>query len=144
MRSEERATFAARPERVWDVLADWRRYPEWMPDVAWVRAAGPDREAGLVLLVRTKVFGIPAATDVVQVTRWEPPRLLAVRHGGIVRGPAEWVLQPEETGTRFTWREDLTMAPPVAGEIALRLYWPWQRRMFRRSIENLRRLVDGP
>jgi hypothetical protein len=131
---------------VWAVLADWRRYPEWMPDVAWVRALGPGREANLVLLIRTRVFGVPVANDVMRVTAWEPPTRLGILHQGVVHGPAEWRLEPGDGGrsTRFRWDESVTMKPPILGEMALRIYWPWQRRMFRRSIENLRRLVERP
>jgi hypothetical protein len=136
MRSEDRATFRAPPERVWAVLAEWRRYPQWMPDVAWVRPLGPGREANLVLLVRTRVFGVPVANDVMRVTAWEPPHRLGILHEGVVRGPAEWRLEALDGDrfTRLTWAEDVTMWPPVMGEAALRIYWPWQRRMFRRSI----------
>jgi carbon monoxide dehydrogenase subunit G len=147
MRSEEVALFRAPPEAVWAVLADWERYAEWMPDVAWVRRIGPPDEPGpgLTLLVRTKVFGVAVAADRMRVTAWEPPSLLGIQHTGIVRGPAEWRLAPVESErTRFTWWEDITMPPRVVGELALRAYWPWQRRMFRRSIENLRHLVERP
>jgi len=136
--------FRATPERVWAVLADWPRYPQWMPDVAWVRPLGPERELGLRLLVRTKVFGVPLASDTMRVTAWEPPTRLGIEHLGVVRGPAEWRLEPVQDGTRFVWQEDVTMPPPVLGELALRVYWPWQRRMFRRSLTNLRRLVEEP
>jgi carbon monoxide dehydrogenase subunit G len=141
LRSEDVATFAAHPDRVWSVLADWRRYPDWMPDVAWVRPLGPERALGLRLLVRTRVFGLPIASDVMLVTDWDPPRRLAIEHQGVVRGPAEWRLDPVGGGTRLTWAEEVRMRPAVLGELALRVYWPWQRFMFRRSLRNLGRLV---
>jgi Polyketide cyclase / dehydrase and lipid transport len=146
VKSEDRAILHAPAQRVWAVLAEWRRYPEWMPDVAWVRSLGPGREAALKLLVRTRVFGFPVANDIMRVTAWEPPTKLAILHEGVVRGPAEWLLKPVDGGrsTRFTWAEDVTMWPPYLGELGLRIYWPWQRRMFRRSIENVRRLVERP
>jgi carbon monoxide dehydrogenase subunit G len=145
VKSEDTATFDAPPDRVWRILADWRRYPSWMPDVAWVRhLGGPEDGEGMRLKVRTKVFGVPAANDVMMVTAWEPGRRMAIRHQGVVRGPAEWRLDPVGEGTRFTWWEEVTMPPGRLGELALRIYWPWQRRMFRRSIENLRRLAEGP
>jgi hypothetical protein len=145
VRSEDSATFRAPPERVWAVLAEWRRYPNWMPDVAWVRPLGTGRQDNLVLLVRTRVFGLPVANDVLRVSAWEPPHRMAIVHQGLVRGTGEWRLQPLDGGrfTRFTWLEDVTAQPPILGEAALRVYWPWQRRMFRRSIENLRLLVQG-
>ena len=127
----------APPGRVWEVLADWERYPDWMPDVTWVRPLGPERALGLRLAVRTRVFGVPAVTDTLRVTAWEPPRRMAIVHEGVVRGLAEWLVEPDVEGSTFTWTEDLRMRPPVPGELALRLYGPILRWTFARSIRNL-------
>jgi hypothetical protein len=115
-----------------------------MPDIARIAVVGPDRELGARLEVRTKVFGIPAATDVVRVTTWDPARRLGVDHVGVVVGTGEWELEAiDAERTRFTWTEDIRMMPPVVGALALWLYSPWQRWMLRRSIGNLRRLVEA-
>jgi carbon monoxide dehydrogenase subunit G len=134
----------APPDHVWEVLADWRRYAEWMPDVAWVRLRGPERDVGLELDVKTKVFGlVPLVTDRIRVTAWEPPRRMAVAHLGLVYGAAEWRLEPAEGGTRFWWREDVHMRPGRLGDLALTVYWPFQRMLFRRSMRNVRRRAEA-
>ena len=146
VRFHETASFAAVPSRVWTVLADWEGQALWMPDVAWMRLLGSEREQGARLQVRTRVFGFRAATDLVQVTTWEPPHRLRIAHLGMVVGTGEWRLEATGPGgsyTRFTWIEDLRMPPPVLGSLALRAYAPWQRAMLRRSIRNLGRLVEG-
>lgn len=143
MRFEERAVLRAEPTRVWGLLSDWERQASWMPDVAWIRVVGSERELGARLQVKTKVFGIPLATDEVRVTAWEPPTRLAVDHVGVVVGVGEWHLEPTGDGTRFTWFEDFRMPPPVLGDIALRIYAPFQRAMLRRSIRNLKRLAES-
>jgi len=144
MRFQERAVLPATPERAWTVLVDWERQSAWMPDVVWVRLAGPERGLGARLWVRTKVFGIPAVTDLVRVTAWQPPRIVAVEHEGPVRGLGEWRLEALAGGrTGFTWTEEIRLPVPVLGEIALWLYSPWQRRMLRRSIRNLSLLVEA-
>jgi carbon monoxide dehydrogenase subunit G len=143
MRFEERAVFRASPERVWTVLSDWEGQVAWMPDVAWIRLLGPEREMGARLAVKTKVFGIPFATDELRVTAWEPARRLGLDHVGVVRGVGEWLLEPVAGGTRFTWREEFRMPPPVVGDLALWIYSPVQRWMLRRSISNLGRLVEA-
>ena len=142
MRIEERADLKASPERVWAVLADLEAQASWMPDVAWIRLIGPQRELGARLRVKTRVFGIPLATDSVRVTAWEPPRRLAVEHRGAVVGSGEWRLEPRGGGTRFIWSESLRMPPPLLGDLALWAYLPFQRLMLRRSIANLRRMVE--
>jgi carbon monoxide dehydrogenase subunit G len=142
MKFQEESFFEADPQRVWAVLSDWERQATWMPDVAWIRIVGPGRELDAHLQVRTKVFGIPFATDTVRVTAWDPPMRLAVEHVGVVVGAGEWRLEPTEGGTRFTWFESFRMPPPVLGDLGLWLYSPFQRRMLRRSIRNLKRLVE--
>jgi carbon monoxide dehydrogenase subunit G len=141
----EAALIRARPERIWDVLIDWERQASWMPDVAWIRVVGPDRALGTRLAVKTKVFGVPLTTDLIRVTVWEPPRRLGVRHEGVVKGRGEWRLLPEASHrlTRFTWIEEISLPPGRLGDAAFGVYAPVQRRMLRRSIRNLRGLVEG-
>jgi len=143
VRFEIKEYLRATPERVWEVLSDWERQATWMPDVSWIRVVGSDRELGARLEVRTKVFGVPLATDQVRVTAWEPPSRLAVEHIGVVVGVGEWRLEPVEGGTRFTWHESFRMPPPVLGGMALWVYSPFQRFMLRRSVRNLKRLVES-
>ena len=138
----------APPERVWRVLADWGRYPEWMPDIAWVRMVrGPSSTTspvGMELEVRTRLFGlVPAVTDRMRIEVWEPPVLLGIHHRGVVRGTAEWRLQPVGGGTRFLWREDVRLPIPLFGGVALAAYWPVQRWLFRRSLRALARLAES-
>jgi carbon monoxide dehydrogenase subunit G len=144
MRFEQATVIGAPPERLWSVVSDWERQASWMPDVSRIDVRGPERELGASMAVRTKVFGIPAATDLVRVTVWEPPQRLVVDHVGVVTGTGEWRFEPlNERSTRFTWVEDIRMMPPVLGSIALWLYAPWQRWMLRRSIRNLKRIAES-
>ena len=143
MRLRERALIRAAPERVWAVLVDWERQASWMPDVAWMRVVGDERELGARLEVRTKVLGIPATTDVIKVMVWEPPRRLGIVHEGFVRGRGAWLLDPAAEGTRFTWIVELRMWPPFLGEAELEVYRPIQGAMMQRSIRNLGRLVES-
>jgi carbon monoxide dehydrogenase subunit G len=132
----------ASPERVWRVLTDWDRQESWMPDVAWIRVIGPEREMNARVAVRTKVFGIPFVTDKLKVVWWEPPRRLVVRHLGLVRGTGEWRLDRTGDRTRFSWTEDLTLDVPLVGDLALHVYGPGLRWVHRRAIANLRRKVE--
>jgi carbon monoxide dehydrogenase subunit G len=133
------ATITATPEKVWAVASDWERYPRWMPDVASVRRVAGEPGVGLELDVRTKILGLPLVTDRMTVREWEPPRVIGIEHHGIVSGPARWVLLPERGGaaTRLLWTEDIHMPPPVLGELALRIYAPVLRVIFRKSMRNL-------
>jgi Polyketide cyclase / dehydrase and lipid transport len=124
---------------VWARLLQWERQPEWMVDAASVQVLG-DRRAGpgVQVAVRTKVFGIAALTDVLEVGEWDPPRRLVMVRRGFVRGRGEWRLEPAvDGGTRFTWEERLRAPIPILGELALAAYRPLMRRLMQRSLSNL-------
>jgi hypothetical protein len=142
MRIRHEVVLGASPVAVWSVLSDWERQASWMPDVAWLRVVGSDRGAGARLRVRTRVFGVPAVTDELVVTGWLPPSRLAVEHRGLVRGRGEWRLQPFGAGTRLTWLEELSLPVPALGEAALQAYRPVQSALLRRSLANLRTIVE--
>jgi carbon monoxide dehydrogenase subunit G len=140
LRAEQ--SMRATPDDVWEVLADWERQADWMPDVAWMRVTGPTRELGARILARTRVLGVPATTDVLEVVVWDPPRLLRVAHRGFVTGWGEWRLVAGQGGTTlFIWDEHLTLPLGPLGELALQVYAPVQRAMLRRSLRNLAALV---
>ena len=132
----------APPEEVWDVLTDWEGQAAWMPDVAWIRVLGSERDLNARLAVRTKVLGVPLLTDSVHVVVWQPPRRLVVRHVGLVRGTGEWLLDRRGQRTWFRWTEDLALPIPVVGALVLRVYRPVLRWTFRRSVRNLRLEVE--
>jgi carbon monoxide dehydrogenase subunit G len=142
MRFERTTSLPAPAERVWEVLADWERYPKWMPDVSWVRRLGEEEGTGMRLAVRTKILGIPLVTDELLITAWDPPSHMGVYHEGLVRGAAEWRLEAAEGATLFTWIEDLRMPPPLLGAFALFLYSPVLRWNFGRSMRKLSERVS--
>src|SRR5437764_4445931 len=78
--------------------------------------------------------------------RWEPPRRLVLRHGGLVAGEGTWALTPEPDGTRFDWTEDVRLRVPVVGGAAAWLYAPVLRWLMRRGARGLRGAViaSGP
>lgn len=128
-------------EAAWAHLVRWERQAAWMADADDVRVLGPAREGvGVRVAVRTRVLNVPAFTEVLEVVRWEPPRLLQIAHTGFVRGAGEWRLDPlGSAGTRFTWVEEVRLPVPLLGEAALRVYAPFLRRLMWRSIDGLSR-----
>jgi hypothetical protein len=141
MRVEARARLPAAPEQAWKFLLMWERQPEWMVDAASVRIIGHWREGvGTRVAVKTRILGIPAFTETLEVTVWEPPTRLVMAHGGMLRGMGEWRLEGTESDdTLFRWIENVRLSVPILGEAALRVYRPIMRRLMRRSLENLSR-----
>lgn len=124
------------------MLVDWERQPRWMGDADRVEVSAGLREgAGVRLSVRTRILGVPAFTEPIEVAGWAPPERLEVRHGGPVTGSGAWALEGIDTGTRLTWTEDVRLAVPVIGEFAARLYAPVMRWLMGRTLAALRRYL---
>jgi polyketide cyclase/dehydrase/lipid transport protein len=142
MRISVETSLPCPPGEAWAILLDWERQSDWMLDADRVEVVGDRREGvGVRLLVRTRILGLPAFTEPMEVIAWDPPRRLAVRHGAIVVGEGTWVLDPEQGATRFTWTEDVRLGVPIVGELAALAYAPILRRLMRRAAAGLRRRV---
>jgi hypothetical protein len=116
-----------------------------MVDVRRLEIVTPARSGvGVVMRVRSELFGLPVVRDVMEITRWEPPHRLDVRHRGQFHGSGSFVLEASGDGTLFTWSEEV--APPlgVLGEVAFALVIrPHLGRVFSRSLDNLRFLAEA-
>jgi hypothetical protein len=135
------------PEEAWAILLAWERQADWMLDADRVEVVSQEREGvGVRLAVRTRILGLPAFTEAMEVTGWDPPRRLVLRHGGLVAGEGTWTLTPEPGGTRFGWTEDVRLRVPVVGGAAAWLYAPVLRWLMRRGARGLREAViaSGP
>jgi uncharacterized protein YndB with AHSA1/START domain len=134
-------------EEAWAVLVAWERQAGWLLDADRVQVVSSAREGvGVRLAVRTRLFGVPAFTEPIEVTGWEPPHRLTIRHGGPVAGEGAWELAAVPGGTRFTWTEEVELAVPVLGGAAGRIYAPLLRVLMRRALAGLRASViaSGP
>ncbi|HTG47383.1 MAG TPA: SRPBCC family protein [Actinomycetota bacterium] len=142
MRAERSIDLPVPPEEAWAVLVDWERQGDWMLDADAVRVVSEHREGvGVRLAVRTRVLGVLVFTEPIEVTAWEPPVRLAIRHGSVVRGAGEWLLRAVPGGTRFTWTEDVRLrVPGIGGALALP-YRPVLGALMGRSVARLRAAV---
>jgi polyketide cyclase/dehydrase/lipid transport protein len=113
-----------------------------MLDADRVEVVSPRREGvGVRLEVRTRVLGLPAFTEPMEVTGWDPPHRLTIKHGSLVAGSGTWMLAPADGGTRFVWSEDIRLRVPFGGELAAVLYRPVMRWLMSRAQRGLRRHV---
>jgi carbon monoxide dehydrogenase subunit G len=130
------------PAAAWAVLMDWERQADWMLDADAVAVVSEQREGvGVRLAVQTRIAGLPAFTEPIEVVGWDPPRRLEIRHGSLVAGTGVWTLEPVLGGTRFTWSEEIRLAVPVVGELAARAYTPVMAVLMRRALAGLHRHV---
>ena len=147
MRIDRTIVLPIPPEDAWAVLVDGERQADWMLDADRVDVVSPVREGvGVRLAVRTRLAGIPAFTEPMEVSAWEPPHRLEIRHGGPVAGTGTWTLTATAGGTRFGWTEEVRLRIPVVGEAAARCYRPVMGVLMRRAMAGLRRhvIATGP
>jgi hypothetical protein len=79
-----------------------------------------------------------------EVTRWEPPRRVDVRHlGRVVRGTGTFTVSPAPGGAWFTWIEDLDLPLGAPGRLGFFLLRPAVILMLRRNLARLARRVEA-
>jgi len=135
---------AAPPERVWEILADLEHQGAWMVDLrSLVIVSEQKRGEGAVMHVTSDLFGLPIVKDVMAITAWEPPYRMDVEHRGQFHGTGQFLLERVENGTIFTWVEDFRPPLGALGEFSFAIVVrPHLRRVFARSMDNVRRLAE--
>jgi len=139
---EERVAVAAPPEAVFAAVADWEGQSAWVAFTTVTAGGGPHR-VGERLVAVTKVAGV-GFSDPMEVTRWEPPRRIDVRHHGrVLRGTGTFLVEPAPGGAWFVWSEDLDLPLGAAGRLGFVVVGPAFRLMLRRSLRRLARMVES-
>jgi hypothetical protein len=122
------------------------RHVEWMHDAVAIRFSGEQRRGvGTTFACDTKVGPI-RLVDQMEITQWEPPAVMGVRHTGVVTGSGRFTLVPIDLGrrTRFTWSEDLSFPWWLGGRVGERLGGRLvMRTIWRRNLRELERLVSA-
>lgn len=147
MRVERGIELPVPPAEAWSILTDWERQADWMLDADRIDVRSARREGvGVRLVVRTRVLGVLAFDEPIEVIAWEPPARLGIRHGSVVVGVGVWILDATQDGTAFWWSEEVRLRVPLVGELAARLYQPVLRWLMGRSLAALRRhlIAIGP
>lgn len=124
----------APPAMVWDVVTDFAAYGDWMPLTRMrVDPGGPRLGWGFAGLSGLGRIGF---TDSMLVTAWAPPGddgrgcFRIVKTGWLLGGWAEVRVEPDGSGTRLDWHEDVVVRPlpfkrlfaPVLTRASDRLY----------------------
>jgi uncharacterized protein YndB with AHSA1/START domain len=138
-------TIAAPPERVWEEIADISSHVRWMEDAVAIRFTSPAHDGvGATFDCDTRI-GPLRLTDRMEVTAWDPPRVMGIRHVGLVGGSGRFLLEPVPTGTRFVWDEHLVFPLWMGGGAGGRLAAPVLARVWRGNLANLKtRVEQGP
>jgi uncharacterized protein YndB with AHSA1/START domain len=139
------AEFDAPPATVWRVIEPIERHVEWMTDARSIRFATSQRRGVGTRFTCQTAIGPFRVDDRMEITDWEPERVMGVRHHGLVTGTGQFVLAPLDDGvrTRFAWREELRFPWWLGGPVAARLGGTAVlRRVWRGNLERLKPLVE--
>jgi Polyketide cyclase / dehydrase and lipid transport len=132
----------APPERVFAALVDWETQGQWMLGTR-VESQGSAAGAGGRLSAFTGV-GRVGFLDTMEITEWEPPRLVRVRHTGeVVRGDGVFeVLALPDGRSRFVWREELDLPLGALGRLGYAVVRPVFAAGVDRSLRRFAALVE--
>ena len=133
----------ATPARVWEVVEPIEEHTQWMADAVAIRFVNDQRRGvDTKFLCDTKVGPI-RLTDHMEITAWEPERLMGVTHTGVVTGTGQFTIEPAATAghSNFTWSEELhfpwwlggAVGEVIGGSLVMKTIW-------RRNLKKLRAL----
>lgn len=130
----------APPAQVWADIEDIGSHVEWMADAVAIRFLSAQTSgAGTRFECDTKI-GPFTLTDVMEITKWVPGKVMGVRHSGVVSGTGRFTLKKLRGGrTRFQWNEKLVYPVWMGGPVGAFVSKPVLRWVWRR---NLARLAD--
>jgi uncharacterized membrane protein len=129
-------------ERVWDMLADIDRQPEWMTEMKSLRVLtdGPIG-VGTEAEAEVRILGI-TVVDPVTITEFDPPMRYAIRHDGQFTGTGVISLESgaDLTTTIVRWEEQLS--PPVLPHLGALVMTPALGAIFQADLERFKELVE--
>jgi uncharacterized membrane protein len=129
-------------ERVWAMLADIDRQPEWMTEMKSVRVLTPGPiGVGTECEAQVRILGI-TVTDPVTITAFDPPMHYAIRHDGAFKGTGTIELESgaDLTTTIVRWKEQLS--PPVLSHLGALAMTPALGAIFQADLARFKELVE--
>jgi hypothetical protein len=128
---------AASPARVWTILSDVERWPEWTASMTRVERL--DRNPiGVGSRIRVKQPKL--ATAVFDVTSWTPERGFDwITRNPAVTAVANHIIEPADPGCRVTL--SVTFSGPLSALVAW-LYGGLTERYIRMEAEGLKRIAE--
>ncbi|MCX7621132.1 MAG: SRPBCC family protein [Acidimicrobiales bacterium] len=128
---------------VWSHIADIEGHVVWMRDAESIRFKSLRRTGrGTMFECRTRV-GPFRTIDVMEVTKWRPPRVLGVRHTGLVTGTGAFRLRSRgRQRTKVIWEERLRFPWRFGGPLGAAVASPVLRRLWRGNLEALKHHIE--
>lgn len=130
-------------DEAWSFLEQIERHGDWMDDLVSIEFL-TEQTRGAGVRARGKVKTGPLrVSDSIEVTEWEPPRALAIRHAGKVKGWGLFELIPLGNETCFRWTEELHFPWFLGWRVGELFGRPILKGIFRKDAENFRELFES-
>ncbi len=131
------------PTEVWSYLRDISSHVDWMADATEIRFTTEQTEGvGTAFECDTKIGPIKL-TDLMTITSWVDEAEMGVRHEGVVTGVGEFHLSPTPTGSRFSWREELSFPIWLGGPIGEIVAKPILTAVWKRNLKRLKGRLES-
>lgn len=134
----------APPKAVWAAVEDIASHTDWMLDAVAIRFVDDQRQGvGTTFDCDTRL-GPFRLTDRMTVTEWRAGKTMGVDHTGLVTGSGRFTVKKARRGrTRFAWDERLRFPWWFGGPIGALASKPVLTAVWRRSLRNLKQLVEA-
>ena len=145
MRVAQKLVIEAPRATIWEVISDGKRYPDFMADAELWDVVG-DQASGLGArwAIRLRVGSAPVG-GLVEVTEFDVPANLAFNAITGVATRGRWRLRERRPGlTEVEFRLNYQSPGGLLGLVADRVSGPLVARILKRSLRNLRDLLEGP
>jgi hypothetical protein len=142
------ADYDVTPDALWAAIEHVDTHVEWMADAETIRFVTEQTEGVGTRFECVTRFGPFKVTDRMEITEWEPGRVMGVAHTGVVTGHGRFTIEPLAGGarSRFTWEETLRfpwwlggpLGSAFGGKTVLRQMWQGNLRRLRPLVEQPR------
>jgi hypothetical protein len=129
---------------VWAAIERIESHVSWMADADAIRFEGEQRQGVGTRFVCDTRIGPLRVADRMEVTAWEPGRLMGVRHQGVVTGTGRFTLTAAGERTHFAWEEDVRFPWYLGGPIGSAIGGPLVLApLWRRNLRRLQQLIEA-
>jgi hypothetical protein len=135
----------ASPDDVWAAVEDIAGHTRWMLDARAIRFLTAQRQGVGTAFECDTVVRPLTLVDRMEITEWRPGRSMGVRHTGVVSGEGRFTMRRSglrRNRTRFTWTERLRFPWWLGGPVGAIAAKPVLTAVWRRSLRNLKELVE--
>lgn len=135
-------------EKIWPYMTDPEKILQWCITFKKFEYTGDQRQGiGTTFYIEEKAPGpLPLAKLDFQSTQWIENEVISfskVSEGGLKKYNQEWAIAPENSGSKFTFREEIEMPFGFVGRIVENLGKGSSQATLEKMLFQLKNLVEG-